>query len=136
MLGTQLRAPAAGLRARGARAGRPSARRSSIAAQAFAGKTFPLPLDLFAIIGANTRTPSSAVESLARQRLSPPPGCEDFSDECIAAREEVLAACVQQLAFPGARAEYEEAAAAGTTTVDIPLPKLPGALMLLQVQTP
>ena len=131
--GLTSRAVARPLQARRPRTGL-GARRTCVASAYAPARTLPLPLDLYAIIGANARTPSSAVEALARQRLSPPPGSEDFSEECIAAREEVLAACVQQLAFPGARAEYDEAAAAGTTTVDIPLPKLPGALMLLQAR--
>lgn len=71
---------------------------------------------------------------MTRQRLTPPPGAEGFSDECLASREEVLTACVQQLSFPAARSEYDEAVLAGQTTVPVPLDKLGGALALLQAR--
>lgn len=91
-------------------------------------------LELYVVLGATPRTPGSAIESLARQRLTPPPGTEGFSDDCLAAREDVLTATVEQLSFPAARAEYDTALAAGQTTVAVPLDKLSGALALLQVR--
>jgi hypothetical protein len=74
---------------------------------------------------------------MARQRLTPPPGSEElFSGEALLSREEVLAAAVQQLGQPEARAAYTSAVAAGETQVDVPLNKLAGTLMLLQVRMP
>lgn len=96
--------------------------------------SIPVELDLYGLLGATPRTPASAIETLGRQRLTPPPGTEGFSEECLLVREEILNKAVQQLSVTAARQEYDKALLAGNT-VAVPLEKLSGALALLQVNT-
>ncbi|KAI5084175.1 hypothetical protein GOP47_0000344 [Adiantum capillus-veneris] len=97
-------------------------------------RTITLPIDFYQVLGADTHFLADAVVRAYEARVNNLPA-EGFSQDAIAARQEILRGACETLADPDLRGEYNESLLedeAGTIMVDVPFSKVPGALCLLQ----
>lgn len=97
-------------------------------------RTISLPIDFYQVLGADTHFLADAVVRAYEARVNNLPA-EGFSQDAIAARQEILRGACETLADPDLRGEYNESLLedeAGTILVDVPFSKVPGALCLLQ----
>lgn len=90
------------------------------------------PLNLYTCLGLAPRAPVGAADHAAAERSAhPPPAACELSDQALAARAQLLALAGSTLSSLSRRAAYDSALAAGAADIDVPLPSLPGALLLL-----
>ncbi|WOL13139.1 protein ACCUMULATION AND REPLICATION OF CHLOROPLASTS 6, chloroplastic [Canna indica] len=99
-----------------------------------AERSFPLPIDFYQVLGAETHLLGDGIRRAYEARVSKPPQY-GYSQDALIGRRQILQAAYDTLSDPRSRGEYNRGLVEdpdSTITLYVPWDKVPGALCVLQ----